>query len=72
MGLGEICGHFDGTWKTLGGNGAGLGKKGGNWARLGGLLCRYVIVPAQEMLRSARVAKSCKSTKSCKSCLSSV
>ena len=63
MGLGEICGKLDGAWKTLGGNGAGLGKRGCNWARLGGLLCRRVFVPAQEMLRSARVAKSCKITK---------
>ena len=60
MGMGEICRTFDGAWKTLGGNGAGLGKRGCKWARLGGLLYRRVFVPAQEMLRSARVAKSCK------------
>ena len=72
MGLGDICGKLDGVWKTLGGKGAGLGKRGCNWARLGGLLCRHVFAPAQEMLRSARVAKSYKITKSCKSCHSSV
>ena len=47
MGLGEFCGKLDGAWKTLGGNGAGLGKRGCNWARLGELLCRLVFVPAR-------------------------
>ena len=72
MGLGEIYGKLHGAWKALGGNGSGLGKRGSNWARLDGLLCRRVFVPAQEMLRSARVVKNCKITKSCKSCHSSV
>ena len=35
----------------------GPGKRGCNWERLEGLLCRRVFVPAQEMLRSARVVK---------------
>ena len=47
MGMGEICGKLDGAWKTLGGNGAKLGKRGCNWARLGELLCRRVFVPAR-------------------------
>ena len=47
MGMGEICGKLDGAWKTLGGNGAGLGKRGCNWARLSELLCRRVFVPAR-------------------------
>ena len=46
MGMGDICGNLDGAYKTLGGNGAGLGKRGCNWARLGELLCRRVFVPA--------------------------
>ena len=68
----EVYGKLDSSWKTLGGNGAGFGKRICNCAQLGGLLCRRVLVPAQEMLRCAKVAKNYNITKSLKSCHSSV
>ena len=73
--LGEVYGKLDRSWKTLGGNGAGFGKRICNCAQLGGLLCRRVFVLAQEMLRCAKVGTKLQHyniTKSFKSCHSSV
>ena len=62
--MGEIGGKLNGAWKTLGGNAAGLGKRGCNWARLGELLCRIqsncnICESSKDCKALLRFARSC-------------